>query len=325
MGICVQAGDVLRAYAGNDQLTVIAWGEEDEVSSSAGGGAPTDAQYLVSASHADLTNERVVGNGTNLVWDFSTPGVAILNITPALGTLAQQNASAVAITGGSAVGLSSLTATSGGFDGNTLAIDSTNHRVGVGTFSPAYGLDVAGITQVQNRLYVGGVIGSPARVEIKWTRAAEHGMAFFPTADTGANTTLLFHNSGGTQIGSITQTASATAYNTSSDARLKHAITTLTGALDRVRALKPISHLWKADNSKGYGFKAHEVQDTIPDGGIVTGERDAVDAEGNIVPQQMDLSKLVPWLTAAVQELSAQVDTLLARVATLEGLTNKLS
>lgn len=45
-----------------------------------GSGAPIDGQYLVSASHADLSNERVVGEGTGITWDFSGLGTAVANL-----------------------------------------------------------------------------------------------------------------------------------------------------------------------------------------------------------------------------------------------------
>ena len=97
---------------------------------------------------------------------------------------------------------------------------------------------------------------------------------------------------------------------------LKHAIAPLTGALDVVRALRPVAFRWNVDDSAGHGFLAHELQREIPD--AVTGEADAVNEDGSVKPQQVDHSKLVPWLTAALQETLAQVQALAARVDSLE-------
>jgi hypothetical protein len=116
-----------------------------------------------------------------------------------------------------------------------------------------------------------------------------------------------------TEIGTITKSsASAVAYNTTSDYRLKENVTPMTGALDKVAQLKPVTYTWKADGSDGQGFIAHELQAVVPD--CVTGEKDAVDEEGNPQYQGIDTSFLVATLTAAIQELSAKVAELEAKV-----------
>ena len=89
------------------------------------------------------------------------------------------------------------------------------------------------------------------------------------------------------------------------------------GALDVVQQLNPVTYTWKADNSPGQGFIAHELQAVVPD--CVTGEKDAVDAEGNPVYQGIDTSFLVATLTKAIQELKAELDATKAEVAALKG------
>jgi hypothetical protein len=119
---------------------------------------------------------------------------------------------------------------------------------------------------------------------------------------------------GNSVVGNIVSTSSTTAYNTSSDYRLKENVEPMTGALARVSALKPVTYKWKADGSNGEGFIAHELQAVVPD--CVTGEKDAVetyiDEDGNeqtrIKPQGIDTSFLVATLTAAIQELKAEFD-----------------
>jgi len=111
-----------------------------------------------------------------------------------------------------------------------------------------------------------------------------------------------------TLVGSISVTTTATAYNTSSDYRLKENATPLTGGLATIDQLQPCQFTWKSDGSIGRGFIAHELQAVVPE--AVTGEKDAVDAEGNPQYQGVDASKLVPLLVAAVQELSAKVAAL---------------
>lgn len=120
----------------------------------------------------------------------------------------------------------------------------------------------------------------------------------------------------GTQRGSITSNGSSTSYVTSSDYRLKNTIAPMTGALDKVALLKPCTYKWNVDGSDGQGFIAHELQEVVE--GCVTGEKDAVDADGNPQYQGIDTSFLVATLTAAIQELKAIVDTQAARITALE-------
>jgi hypothetical protein len=117
-------------------------------------------------------------------------------------------------------------------------------------------------------------------------------------------------------VGAISVTGSATTYATSSDYRLKNTIAPMTGALAKVALLKPCTYKWNADGSDGEGFIAHELQSVVPQ--CVTGEKDAVDAEGRPQYQGIDTSFLVATLTAAIQEQQALIQTLTARVAALE-------
>jgi len=122
--------------------------------------------------------------------------------------------------------------------------------------------------------------------------------------------------SAGTQVGGISVTSSATAFNTSSDYRLKQDIAPMTGALIKVAALKPVTYKWKRDGSDGEGFIAHELAEVCPQ--AVTGDKDAVDADGNPIHQGIDTSFLVATLTAAIQEQQALITSLTARIVALE-------
>ena len=124
----------------------------------------------------------------------------------------------------------------------------------------------------------------------------------------GTDGTLIAFHRNVTAVGSISVTASATAYNTSSDYRLKENIAPMVGALDTVAQLKPVTYNWKVDGSDGQGFIAHELAKVVPD--CVSGEKDAVDEDGNPVYQGIDTSFLVATLVAAIQELKAEIDLL---------------
>lgn len=123
---------------------------------------------------------------------------------------------------------------------------------------------------------------------------------------------FLFRNGNG-QVGSIATSGTSTAFNTSSDYRLKTNVEPLTGALDRLGTLPVHRFNWIADpdGPKVDGFIAHEAQAVVPE--AVTGDKDGEMMQG------IDQSKLVPLLTAALQEAVAKIDALEARVAQLEG------
>lgn len=135
-------------------------------------------------------------------------------------------------------------------------------------------------------------------------------------ATSGTRTLVNFY-AGSTAVGSITSNGTGVTYGTNSDYRLKENIVPMTGALAKVAQLKPVTYTWKIDGSSGQGFIAHELQAVVPD--CVTGEKDAIDAEGKPVYQGIDTSFLVATLTKAIQEQQALITQLQADVALLKG------
>ena len=101
------------------------------------------------------------------------------------------------------------------------------------------------------------------------------------------------------------------------DYRLKENVVSLTGAKTRLQQLLPkrFNFIGKTDVLVD-GFLAHEAQTIVPES--ITGTKDEVDSDGNAVYQAIDQSKLVPLLTAALQEAFAEIASLTTRVATLE-------
>jgi hypothetical protein len=155
------------------------------------------------------------------------------------------------------------------------------------------------------------------KLGLAYNQSDNRGITLQNTNATNTGNYVGFYNSSGTLQGTIAQTnSSTTAYNTSSDYRLKENIAPMTGALATVSALKPVTYKWKSDGSDGQGFIAHELQTIVPD--CVTGDKDAVDAEGNPQYQGIDTSFLVATLTAAIQELNAKVEAQAAKIAELE-------
>ena len=140
-----------------------------------------------------------------------------------------------------------------------------------------------------------------------------------------------------TQVGRIITSSSSTTYETSSDYRLKENVTTISDGITRLKTLKPYRFNFKIDPTVTVdGFLAHEVtavpeaisgtkdevettyyknSDTIPEGKAVGDVKDTASP----VYQGIDQSKLVPLLTAALQEAITKIETLETKVAALEG------
>jgi len=135
--------------------------------------------------------------------------------------------------------------------------------------------------------------------------------------DTGTTGGYLvaFYNSASNLAGGIIHNGTTTVnYSTSSDYRMKENIAPMTGALSKVALLKPVTYKWKEEfgGESGQGFIAHELQAVVPE--AVAGAKDALNEDGSIKPQGIDTSFLVATLTAAIQELKAEVDALKARL-----------
>ena len=124
-----------------------------------------------------------------------------------------------------------------------------------------------------------------------------------------------FHRSG-TRVGQINVNSSSTSYLTGSDYRLKENVTSISDGITRLKTLKPYRFNFKADATTTVdGFLAHEVT-AVPE--AITGTKDEVDSDNNPVYQGIDQSKLVPLLTAALQEAVSKIETLETKVAALE-------
>jgi len=161
------------------------------------------------------------------------------------------------------------------------------------------------------RLLVGTIsVGYISGYQMTVAHSGTGGAAF--KYDGTSETNAISLQNGNGQVGRIYTSGSNTTYATSSDYRLKENIAPMTGALAKVQSLNPVTYKWKSDGADGQGFIAHELAEVVPD--CVGGEKDAVDADGNPVYQDIDTSFLVATLTAAIQELSAEVEALKAKV-----------
>jgi len=163
----------------------------------------------------------------------------------------------------------------------------------------------------------------------------------FSIGSSTADTNLIQFMNGNGVVGLISVSGSSTAYNTSSDYRLKTNILPMTGATATFKQLKPVNFEWIADGTRVDGFLAHELAEVIP--AAATGSKDAMrdeeyevtaaveatfDDEGEeltaavdavmatrSVPdmQGIDQAKVVPLMTATIQELIARIEALEAK------------
>jgi len=123
-----------------------------------------------------------------------------------------------------------------------------------------------------------------------------------------------------TEVGNIKINNSSTQYATSSDYRLKENVVDMADATTRLKQLKPKRFNWIVDDTNTLvdGFLAHEVSSIVPE--ATSGEKDDMEDDGiTIKPQGIDQSKLVPLLVKAMQEQQEVIESLTARITTLEG------
>jgi hypothetical protein len=156
---------------------------------------------------------------------------------------------------------------------------------------------------------------------------------------------IAWRNSG-SKVGSVSISGSSTSYNTSSDYRLKTDVQPMTGATATFKQLKPVNFEWISSGERVDGFLAHELAEVIPaatsgdkdamrdeeyevtaaveatyddEGAELTAAVDAVTATRSVPDMQgIDQSKIVPLLTAALQEAIAKIESLETRLTALE-------
>lgn len=184
-----------------------------------------------------------------------------------------------------------------------------------GTNSEAARIDRAGNFMVNTTDSGANVSSNPTKDQFCFNASA--GLRISTTSSniinrSGDGAVLNFRRNG-SAVGSISVTASATAYNTSSDYRLKDITGPLTGSGEFIDALQPKVGTWKADGSKFVGFIAHEVQEVSPSS--VVGTKDEVDADGNPVMQGVAYgsAELIANMVAELQALRKRVAELEAK------------
>ena len=214
---------------------------------------------------------------------------------------------------------------------DTLYWSSSNNVLGInysGTTFNNGALQIQGPTtnsgQIGLQIY-NSTTGSPYGSHGIFVNGPRYGNAGISVKNPNTGSTFMrFYTNSGSSIGTITQSgSSSTSYNTSSDYRLKENIEPMTGSIERLKALKPsrFNFINEAADEKGIknkvdGFIAHEAAGVVPE--AVTGQKDALNYEGEPEYQSIDQSKLVPLLTSALQEALVKIESLESRLDALE-------
>jgi hypothetical protein len=234
----------------------------------------------------------------------------------------------------------SLRTTGGGGQGLLLGVNTTNSVTTIKNNTGAYGMAFYSGTGTSEsmrldssgNLLVGTTAENPVSARVNGSvlmpggglriRATSGATAWGVNVSSGQHITWYTDN-GSTFVtaGAISSNGSTTTYGTGSDYRMKTDVQPMVGALSKVLQLNPVTYKWKPEfagtNENSQGFIAHELQEVVPE--CVTGEKDAVDADGNSQYQGIDTSFLVATLTAAIQEQQAIITQLQADVAALKG------
>ena len=172
-------------------------------------------------------------------------------------------------------------------------------------------------------LTVGGSITVSNNIFAQLIRIGNNNAAGYNTAITSPTTVIpssilygliqFFYGGTNLAVGSITTTGGVTAFNTTSDYRMKENVRPILSPSSIISKLSPCTFSMKHTGEVMDGFIAHELQEYVPY--AVAGEKDGEQM------QAVDYSKLTPLLTAAMQEQQVQIDILMERVRVLE---NKL-
>lgn len=314
MGSLVLAG----ATSGSTTITPSATGTytitlpaETGTIQTSGAGFTTNGVAYASSTSALATGSALTYDGSNFrvnsgtSWATSTGGVQLSMDGAGADAYLTTYYDTHTLTLGAGVSLKNLIKISGSGASNNINFRVNNSNAMV---LNSTGLGIGETNPSTARLYVTSDGSALDTVYIKNSNTSA-----------GTNNSVVFVR-GANVVGTIQTTLTTTAYNTSSDYRLKKDIAPMVGSLAKVSQLKPVTYKWKLDGSDAEGFIAHELAEVCPH--AVSGEKDAVDADGNPKYQGIDTSFLVATLTSAIQELSTLIT---AQSATIQSLTDRIT
>ena len=246
-----------------------------------------------------------VVKGTEIDTEFNNIATAVatkydssstLPLSPVSGTLAVANGGT-----GSASGVAASIVLAGTFGTGTYALNSSS-LLRLGASSPTANWRLYSVSVNQGT-------GHPALVGDRENYADSSSLFCNDTTAGSGSRNMIVFGLNNTGYAAISTNGTTITYGTGSDYRLKTNVMPLTNSTAKVKALKPCSYNWvKAPEIHSQGFLAHELAEVVPQ--AVIGEKDAVNSDGSIKSQQVDLSYVIPLLTSALQEALARIEAL---------------
>lgn len=315
------AGSNITITNGDGAITIGASGSAGGVTTFSGGSTGLTPS-TASAGAVTLGGLLAIGSGGT---GATTAANARTNL--GLGTIATQASNSVSITGGSISGVSISGIASIGVSAGASA-NATTSKVSTNTNFTYIGQNssstntftVNGNGAVISKSITSGN-GTTFTTATNKFNSSDDWAAEFKSTSVAGSVAVEAPNGGilmgwfnsGVNIANVINNGTSVSYNTTSDYRLKEQVVDFAGGMSAIRALRPVTFKWKSNPSgpTATGFIAHEVQAVIPQ--AISGEKDAVNADGSIKPQGMDNSFIVPYLVAAIKELESRIAALEAK------------
>ena len=325
--------EVLSAN-GSIRLTV------DEISEKTQGGGITLSHSLKNSSGAEIINSSgSIGSAVDFtnIANNAISGDKIYGGTISTSAAVFESSSANAIVRITQTGTGNalVVEDSANPDSTPFVVDASG-KVGIGTDSPNSLCEIRGSSNGQNVLHLSNSAGTSnggAENQIRvtcngntnwgdldiqayrtiFTQNNEERMRIDSSGNVGltGGGTLSFY-SGASVVGSIVPSSIGTTYNTTSDLRLKDNIQPISDGTEKLMAMNPVSHTWKADPEAPsvHGFIAQEMVNIIPE--AVSGTSDGEEM------MTMDYGRITPVLVAALQDAHKKIKELENRLNTLE-------
>jgi hypothetical protein len=133
-------------------------------------------------------------------------------------------------------------------------------------------------------------------------------LAAFNQTDGGTGSRAVIFTRSGTVLGAVRYDSAGVAYLSTSDRRAKDNIRPYCCGLGMIRRLNPVLYDWKVDGSPGQGFLADELQEVVPE--AVYGTKDGMNEDGTPDLQSVDMTRIIPCMVKAIQELDSKVESL---------------